>query len=457
MKGELQMTEKKAAPSLFNELSNEFEPSDDIILTELQIKGQSAFLFYLKTVADGDKLQQTIIRPFFEMGSEEGFASYVQSLPIQEAMPEKTQLLIKLTTGYVLLALLDKFYFLDFRFVKYNEVQDTVIEPTIHGPQLALSEDIETTINVITQRYNNTSLKVETIDLGDLSNRKVTLLYDGDRVDDKVLVQVKKKLKEFSPILFQSAADLQHFINKGKFNIFPKTIVTERPDRIVYNLVGGKVVIAIDGSPNVIIAPVIFFDFMTSMEDNYHSFGITSFIILLRYIGLFVCLLLPSVYVAMTSYSPDILRVELALTVAGGRIGVPYPSFIEVLFMLFFMELLIEASMRLPKSISGTATTVGGLILGTAATEAALVSSIMIIIISAVAISTFVIPLTEMSFAIRVIRVFLLIYTSLFGMVGLLVGVLGIILLLANMESLGTPYLKFAWMSGKKELKAGNK
>lgn len=137
-------------------------------------------------------------------------------------------------------------------------------------------------------------------------------------------------------------------------------MITERPDRIVYNLNNGKVIIAVDGSPDVLIAPVIFFDFMASMENNYHIFNVTIFTILLRYVGLFTCVLLPSVYVAVTSYNPDILRIELALTIAGGRIGVPYPSFIEVVFMLFFMELLTEASMRLPKAVSSTATTVGG-------------------------------------------------------------------------------------------------
>ena len=93
--------------------------------------------------------------------------------------------------------------------------------------------------------------------------------------------------------------------------------------------------------------------------------------------------------------------------------------------------------MRLPKAVSGTATTVGGLILGTAATEAALTSTIMIIIIAAMAISTFVIPINEMSFTMRVVRVLLLIYSSLFGLVGLLVGFMGIIMLLVNKESLG--------------------
>lgn len=442
---------------MFNELSQEFEPSEDIVQTELQIKGQSAFLFYLKTVSDGDKLQQTIIRPFFEMSSEEDFQSYVQSLPIKESMPDKDDLLTKLTAGYVLIAVSDNMFFLDFRFVKYDEVQTTVIEPTIHGPQLALSEDIETTMNIISQRYNNASLKIESMKLKDIANRKIALLYDVNRVDEEVLQRVKKRLEEFDSILFQSAADLQHFLNKGKFNLIPTTIVTERPDRIIYNLVAGKVIIAIDGSPNVIVAPVVFFDFMISMEDSYHVFGISLYMNLLRYLGLFICLLLPSLYIAMTSYSPDILRVELALTVAGGRIGVPYPSFVEVLFMLFFLELLIEASMRLPKSISGTATTVGGLILGSAATEAALTSTIMIIITSAVAISTFVIPLTEMSFAIRVSRVILLIYTALFGMVGLLVGFIGMIMIVVNKNSFGVPFLKITWQGWKQELKVENK
>jgi spore germination protein len=130
---------------------------------------------------------------------------------------------------------------------------------------------------------------------------------------------------------------------------------------------------------------------------------------------------------------------------------------VEVFFMLFFMELLTEASMRLPKAVSATATTVGGLILGTAATEAALTSTIMIIIISAVAISTFVIPVNEMSFAMRITRFILLIYTSLFGMVGLLVGFIGIIMFLANKDSLGIPYLRISWKGKSDELRMNNK
>ncbi len=446
------MPETKVPP-LFNELSTQLEPTEDLIQTPLHIKGQHAFLLYVKSVVEGDKLQQTVIRPFFEMASEESFASYIQSLPNQTKIPDKKELLINISSGFVLIAIRENHFLLDISLVSNNEVQDTMVEPTVHGPQKGISEDIDTTLNLIRQRYRKPSLKIETIMADDNTNRTIALLYDDERIDPDMLKQVKDRLDELDAPLIQAAGDLQHFINKRKFTLFPSTLITERPDRIVYNLNNGKVVIAIDGSPDVIIAPVIFFDFMSSMEDNYHVFSVTAFTIFLRYTGLFICLLLPSLYVAMTSYNPDILRLELALTVAGGRIGVPYPSFIEVFGMLFFMELLTEASMRLPKAVSGTATTVGGLILGTAATEAALTSTIMVIIISAVAISTFVIPINEMSFAIRVIRLFLIVYTALFGMVGLLVGFIGLVMLLANKESLGVPYLRIPWVNKNEELR----
>ncbi len=215
---------------------------------------------------------------------------------------------------------------------------------------------------------------------------------------------------------------------------------TERTDRITYNLSGGKVVLLLDGDSLVILAPAVFFDFMTSMEDNYHPYWVTKFAEILRYIGLVTCVIFPGLYVAIASYNPEIVRPELALSVAGSRIGVPYPSYVEVLFMLIVTELLTEASIpeasiRLPKAVSATATTVGGLILGTAATDAALTSNIMIIIISAVAISTFVIPINEMSFSIRVSKYIILLFATFGGMAGLMLGFIGFIMILSNKSS----------------------
>lgn len=444
-------------PELMVELSEKFSPSIDISLKPLQIEGNRVFIFYLKSVVDGIKLHEMLIKPFFEMKSNESFRSYIESLPNLTNMKFEEELLIELTKGHVLLAINDAFFLIDIKLVNSIALHQTVIEPTVYGPQLALSEDIETNLNIIRQRYHEPTLKFEMHQMKGKSHQEVVIIYDEKTVKQSVLENIQQRIKNLDVPLIQSTGELQLHLNGSKFSIFPILILTERPDRISYNLAAGKVVIMINGSPHALIAPVVFFDFMISMEDNYHTFWITTFTLILRYIGLFICFILPSMYVAITSYSPDILRTELALTVAGSRVGVPYPSFIEVIFMLIFMEFLTEASIRLPKAISATATTVGGLILGTAVTEATLTSNIMIIIVSAVAITSFVIPISEMSFSIRICRYLLVIYTTLFGMIGLILGALGILMFLVNKRSFGEPYLKVFWKRDREEIEVRTK
>jgi len=438
-------------PEMMKDIVEKLNDSEDIMIIPLQLENNQAFVLYLKTVVDGLKLQSIIIKPFFELKSTEYFSSYVQSLPDIVKMKSGEELLLQLTTGYVLIAINDKFYLVDIKMITANSPQPALMEPTIYGPQLALSEAIETNLTMIRHRYLEPSLTIENVVLKDKTHQSIALIYDRKIVKQSVLDAVHKKIKELDNPLIESTGDLQLFLNTTKFSLFPTLILTERPDRITYNLGNGKVVILMDGSPQAIVAPVVFYDFMVSMEDNYHSYWISFFTLILRYVGLLTCILLPAMYVAVTSYTPDIFRLELALSVAGSRLGVPYPSFIEVLFMLLFMEFLIESSIRLPKAISATATTVGGLILGTAATEAALTSNIMIIIVSAVAITSFVIPISEMSFAIRICRYLLLVFTTLFGTVGLMLGFLGIVMFLTNKDSFGEPFLKINWKTSRKE------
>lgn len=349
-------------PPLMIELSEKFSPSNDVCLKPLQIEDNTVFIFYLKSAIDGAKLHDMLIKPFFEMKSNQSFTFYIDSLPNLTNMKYGEELLIEITKGYVLLAIKDVFYLLDLKLVNSMALHQTVIEPTVYGPQTALGEDIETNLNIIRQRYHEPTLKFETHQMKEKSHQSVVIIYDEKTVKQSVLKNIQESIKSIDAPLIQSTGELQLHLNGSRFSLFPVIILTERPDRIAYNLAAGKVIIMLNGSPHALIAPVVFFDFMISMEDNYHTFWITTFTLTLRYIGLFICFVLPALYVAITSFTPDIPRTELALTVAGSRVGVPYPSFIEVIFMLMFMEFLTEASIRLPKAISATATTVGGLI-----------------------------------------------------------------------------------------------
>ncbi|PID20510.1 spore germination protein [Sporosarcina sp. P3] len=442
-------------PAYFTRLAQQLEPTADIVKKTLKSKDRVVHLLYLKSVVDMMQLQEIVVKPFYEMSAEQDFAEYVHSLPYETKMPTgDEEVLIEITKGNVFVMIDKQITLLELKVVAANAVQDATMEPTIHGPQLGLSESIETNINLIRQRYHKPSLMIETMQLDDASNRDIALVYDEKRVYPGLLEKIKERISTMEVELVQGSGDLQYYLNNKKYSLFPTSLLTERPDRMLHNVAGGKVIIMVDGSPHAIIAPITFVDFILSMEDLYYSFWVTTLIRLLRYTGLFTCIVLPALYVAVTSYTPDIFKTELALTVAASRIGVPYPSFIEVFFMLVFIELLTEASMRLPITISATATTVGGLILGTAAVDAALTSNIMVIVVSLVAISTFVIPISEMSYAVRILRFVLLLFTTAFGLAGTVLGTLGIIMYLVNKDSFGQPYLRMFWKNRQEELRA---
>lgn len=423
---------------LAEQLGNSF----DMTHKKLQVDEKTAVLLFVKTVVDGMQLQQNIIKPFFEMPTEQHYNAYLQSLPNQQEITSREQILLELTKGSVVVMIQGSLLMFDVKKVNTNSVLQTSVETTIQGPQTSLSEDIQTNLNLIRQRYHQPSLSIEMFEVGTKSHQSLAVLYDQELVNQAVLEDIKKRIENLGEPIVQSTGELGRMMNGKKYSLFPTMMVTERTDRIIYNLTGGKIILLLDGNPFAIMAPSIFYDFMNSMEDNYRSYWITKSTKMLRYIGLLISLILPGTYVAITSFNPEIFRVQLALSVAGSRVGVPYPSYLEVLFMLLIMELLIEASIRLPKSISGTATTVGGLILGTAATEAALASNIMIIIVSAVAISNFAIPINEMSFAIRVTKYLLLFFAAVSGIAGLILSFIGFIMYLTHMNSFGEPYFK---------------
>lgn len=421
---------------------SQFKNTKELTQKELEFENKKMTVLYIKSLIDQELFQQYIVNPFFEMKTEEQFRVYLTALPQFQEVQSKEEGLLYVMEGNILVALQENLYAIDFKLAKNSDVNSTSVETTIHGSELALSDNLMTNVNIIRSFYHQPSLIIEYYLKGEVNKPKVALIYDQEKVKKKALEIIKEKLQQIDKQIITETPQFNNFLNDKRFSLFPQMILTERPDRVVYNLAGGKVVLLVDGSPQSMIAPAVFFDFMTTMEDNYHTLFISYYLKMLRYFGIFVCILLPGIYIGAASFSPEVIRTELMLTIAGSRMGVPFTSFVEVLFMLFFMELLLEASIRLPKAISATAATVGGLILGTAVTEAALASNIMVIIVSAVAISTFVIPVNEMAFAIRIVRLFLIVIASIFGLAGLTLGFLCLIMYLVNQSSFGEPFLR---------------
>ncbi|MBB6672321.1 spore germination protein [Cohnella nanjingensis] len=328
----------------------------------------------------------------------------------------------------------------------------TQVEASLQGPQSAYTEDLDLNLNLIRTLYNSKSLGVEWHEKNDIASQsRIMLLYDRDKVDPTTLKEVRSRLDEVDKNLILAAGQLVKLMSHKRHRMFPVILVTERPDRTAMHLNKGKIVIMLDGSRFVLLMPVRFFDFLSAMDDYYEPFWMSRFLIVLRYIAMLLTLTLPALYISVVSYNPEVFRVQLAFTIDGSRAAVPYPSFIEVLIMLFMIEALIEASIRLPRFVGSTAATVGGLILGQAAQQAALVSSIMIIVTSVVAISNFVIPNSTFSYFIRVLK-YLFVAVSIFsGLIGVVVTLFMLIVYLCNMRSFGEPY--FALFINEKKKK----
>ncbi|WP_309119521.1 spore germination protein [Paenibacillus sp.] len=416
--------------------------ASDLIQKTMHREQTSVDLMYVRTVADEAKVFDLLVTPFYNKAMFANYDDYVVSLPNRVAPKSEKEILSLLADGYAILLSGTDVYVYDVRKFPLGTIREATVETVIQGPLNAFSEDLGTNITLLRQRYNQPSLRVEKAKVGTVTQTGLTILYDSATADPNLIAELKRRIDSVTMAVVQSTGQLVQLLGEPKRSLFPRIMITERPDRATLNLSQGKVVLLMEGTAFALIAPSTFYDFLASMEDLYQQYFISRFLIILRYASLLISLTLPAAYVAVSAYNPEILRAQLALSIAGSRVPVPYPAFLEVLLMLLAMELLVEASIRLPKAIGSTATTVGGLILGTAATEASLVSSIMIIIVATVAISNFVVPINSMSFALRVAKYGILLFATLFGLIGIVLGIIALIGYLVSLESFGKPYMK---------------
>ncbi|MEF2967627.1 spore germination protein [Paenibacillus sp. M1] len=417
--------------------------SDQIDFEQLKLgPSKEVGLQYMRSLTNSDTVKRYVVVPSYELKDAKAFEEYIAAFPGTVRAEDRRTAMEYVLKGFAMLTFASRCYLVDAVKVESSGIGEAMNESIVQGPRDAFSENIETNINMVRRRYQSPTLKADMLTVGNISRTTVAILYDDARVNRQVLREMKKRIEAVKIDILQSSGEMEKYLTKERFRVFPTMIVTERPDRVVFNLAEGKVVVLINSNGFAIIAPTVFSDFFTAMDDKIQVPMVGWFLKITRYIGLFLTLTLPGLYITFASYNPEILKAQISLLIAGSRAGVPYPSFMEVFLMLLMMEFLTEASLRLPKAIGPTATTVGGLILGQAATQAGLVSNIMIILVSAVAISNFIIPLSMMGYTIRVIKYIIAVLAIAFGLVGIVISVVGLILYLSGLRSFGQPYMK---------------
>jgi len=341
------------------------------------------------------------------------------------------------------------------RQVDKRGIDQPATEQVIRGPREGFIEQLGTNIALVRYRLQTKSLRVHTMEIGERTHSKVAICFVDDIADPALIKEVKKRLSNIRIDAILDSGYLEQFIEDNNVSPFPQVQYTERPDKVVANLLEGRVALLVDGSPLALLVPTVFNQFYQTVEDYTERFLLMSAIRLARMVALVFSLIFPSLYVAIISYNPELIPTEFAVAVAGGRAGVPFPALIEVLIIEVSMEVLREATIRLPQQVGGALSIVGVLVIGQAAVSAGFASPITVVVIALTTIGSFATPAYNAALALRLLRFPLIFMAGIFGLYGIMVGLILIVNHLLSLRSFGVPYLSPLVpgnMSGMKDL-----
>lgn len=314
-------------------------------------------------------------------------------------------------------------------------------EQAVRGPQEGFTESIRTNTSLVRRKIKSPELWLETKQIGTATQTDVAIMYMNGIVNKKVVEEVRRRLDQINIDSILESGYIEELIQDEAFTFFPTIYNTERPDVAAANLLEGRVLILIDGTPFVLIAPATFIQYFQVSEDYFQRATMATFLRFLRVATFFIALLAPSVFIAVTTFHHEMIPPSLLISLAAQRDGVPFPVFVEALIMELTFEVLREAGVRMPQAAGQAVSIVGTFVIGIAAVEAGLVSAAIVIVVSITAISSFVFPSFDMGIAIRLLRFPMMFLAAAFGLFGITIGIIALILHLTSLRSFGIPYM----------------
>lgn len=426
--------------------------SEDIIWQSLRLRpgNRQALLVFIEGMVDRQSLQEFVVAPLATadpnsklpptlMAMAEQFVHTAVKQEARDAAKARDAifrgLAVLLVDGYaggLILGVQDW---------EERPVQSPPSESGLRGPRDGFVENIVTNINLIRRRLKDPKLVIKYWKVGARTQTRVAVLHMADIARNRLVQEIHSRVAaiDFDGIL--DASQVRELLTGLGLTPFPHMATTERPDSTVAGLLSGKVVVLVDNSPFALLAPTTLMESLWAPDDYYTNPVVTAMVRTVRALGAAVTVFLPPLYIGVTMFAPALLRTDLAIYLARERAGIPLTPALEIIFLETMMEVLHEATVRLPSKVGSAATVVGGLIIGQAAVEARLISGMAVIVVAIAAIGSFTVPVQEMGQVWRATKWLLIAAATVLGVYGVFAASFMIFSWLVSQDSFGTPYM----------------
>ena len=315
------------------------------------------------------------------------------------------------------------------------------VESTTRGPKDAFTETARTNTALLRRHLRSSGLRLWETAVGGVSHTNVSLLWLEGTAEPETVERMKARLSALEAGDLLTPAAVERLVPGRRRTAFPLLQATERTDKLAAGLMAGRIGLFVDGLPVGYLAPVNLGWLLQAAEDRDTDWMSARFLKVLRLFALVFALLLPALYVSMASFHQEMLPTPLLEAIIESKQKVPFPTVLEVLGLLAAFELLQEAGLSAPKAVSQPVSIIGGLVVGTAAVEASLISPAALIVVSAAGICGFALPGKSFADAVRLCRFALTVCAALAGLFGLTFGLLALLIHLSALDSMGRSWL----------------
>lgn len=425
-----------------------FGDSGDLNRRLLKVGANTLFIYSIDGLVSGGDISEFVVKPLMQDmvgGTLEELYDRALHRTVYNAVAvpckDLDSLLGMLLNGFCVVVFGNRALAFEDKTSEKRSPSAPEVENTVKGPKDAFTETSRSNTGLLRRHLRSPALHFYETTVGTGSRTNVSVAYIEGLTDPALIRRMKDRLSQLQVDGLITPSAVEELVTGSRVTAFPLIQYTERTDRFAQALLEGKIGLLVDGLPLGYLLPVDVGFFLTSAEDRGKDFFSASWTRILRWGALLVGLFLPAIYVAMVVFHPAMLPTGLLQSVIEAKQRVPFPTIFEVLGLLIAFELLQEASISLPQSVGQSLSIIGGLVVGSAAVEAKIISPTALIVVAVAGICGFTVPGRGLADALRLWRTILAVLGALAGLYGVTMGALCLLIHLAGLESFGEPYL----------------